>query len=200
MLPTRSDRADRRFLLLLAASVVLHALVFLGYSLQARHRTWIRPGLEWLQVSLQTPDSPSPHSIKNRQQSSIPVLPTLESVMQDSPVRQEHNVAGGSKHVTSATRADAEENHLLGSLRTRLGQLLIYPPIARERGWEGEVRVKLVVTASGVLTDIQLARSSGYPVLDAVSLQSLRQVGTLPPPGKPWQLTLPIQFRLADNI
>ena len=79
-----------------------------------------------------------------------------------------------------------------------------YPALARHRGWEGELAVRLRVEADGTLTQLEVDRSSGIRVLDAAALHTLRQVRSLPEAqdwlgGNHFDMVLPIRYRLTDE-
>jgi len=46
-----------------------------------------------------------------------------------------------------------------------------YPVIARRRGWEGEVLLRVGVEGEGRVSAVEVDRSSGYPVLDRSALR-----------------------------
>jgi TonB family protein len=50
-----------------------------------------------------------------------------------------------------------------------------YPPEALINGWEGEVVVELRVGASGAVSDVRVARSSGFEALDEQALDMYRR-------------------------
>ena len=50
-----------------------------------------------------------------------------------------------------------------------------YPEISRRKGEEGTVELSFVVLASGKTTDIVLAHSSGFPLLDDAAIQAVRR-------------------------
>lgn len=95
-------------------------------------------------------------------------------------------------------------NQLLGELQTRLSRYLAYPPLARERGWEGTVLLGLRVESNGHLEKIRIERSSGYAVLDHSALNSLNRLGHLAGVS-PWlngrslDMQLPIIYQLVEN-
>lgn len=96
-------------------------------------------------------------------------------------------------------------NQLLGQLQTVLARYLIYPPVARKRGWEGTVIVSLRVTPEGALKDIQLARSSGYDVLDRSALRALGRIPRIDFVGvaahhTALQLRIPIRYKLTGMV
>lgn len=90
-----------------------------------------------------------------------------------------------------------------GRLQTDLSRYFSYPPIARQRGWQGHVRVAFTVQADGQLTDVRITHSSGYHVLDASALEALRRVGWLPQArewlhGQALTMELPVIYRLEN--
>lgn len=78
-----------------------------------------------------------------------------------------------------------------------------YPPLARERGWEGVVEVGVIVRARTVVPEIVLVRSSGRALLDEQALETISQaarVSVLPEGlrGKDFRENFPIKFSLED--
>ena len=62
-----------------------------------------------------------------------------------------------------------------------------YPPISYDNAEEGTVTLLLAVQPDGSVSDIRIARSSGYQRLDAAAVRSLRQAKFQPATchGKP---------------
>lgn len=50
-----------------------------------------------------------------------------------------------------------------------------YPDIARQNQWQGTVLLKLTIDDAGRVTAVEVARSSGYSVLDAAAVSAVRQ-------------------------
>lgn len=50
-----------------------------------------------------------------------------------------------------------------------------YPRIARQRGWEGEVLLKLSVSSEGQVEQVAIVRSSGHAVLDRAAVRAVRR-------------------------
>ena len=93
---------------------------------------------------------------------------------------------------------------MLGALKTRLSQYLTYPPLARDRGWEGKVLLGLRVEPDGRFDKIRIERSSGYAVLDNSALNSLKRLGNIVearvwPEGHSIDVQLPVLYRLIEN-
>lgn len=95
-------------------------------------------------------------------------------------------------------------NQLLGELQTRLSRYLAYPPLARQRGWEGTVLLGMRVESDGHLGKIRIERSSGYAVLDHSALNSLSRLGQVAGVsawlnGRNMDMQLPVIYRLVEN-
>jgi len=77
-----------------------------------------------------------------------------------------------------------------------------YPAVARRRGYEGEVVLRLAIDADGNVLDVTIARPSRYPVLDRAALRAARQWRFSPArrDGLPVAATkqVPVEFRLTD--
>jgi periplasmic protein TonB len=75
-----------------------------------------------------------------------------------------------------------------------------YPLLARQRGWQGVVLLRLSIGSDGAVTSVAVERSSGYAVLDAEAVAAVRTWrGTPARRGGqvvPTEETLPIRFRL----
>jgi protein TonB len=103
-----------------------------------------------------------------------------------------------------AAGTDETHNQLLGELQTRLSRYLVYPPLARRRGWEGTVLLGMRVESDGHLHQLRIDHSSGYTVLDHSALNSLNRVGRLAEAtawleGRELDMQLPVIYRLIDN-
>jgi TonB family protein len=71
------------------------------------------------------------------------------------------------------------ENATAGKCRAKLDSTIdaqqFYPASAKRQGIEGDAVVRYFVpTASGSPVDAEIARSSGYPALDAAALDTIR--------------------------
>lgn len=72
-----------------------------------------------------------------------------------------------------------------------------YPMVARQRGWEGTVRVNLAVGSDGQVQTAQLRQSSGHRALDDAAIVVARQSRFTPPAtrGLPTPLHGHIEYR-----
>jgi len=79
----------------------------------------------------------------------------------------------------------------------------VYPIGARERGEQGVVRLRFVVTRAGRARDVRVAMSSGYRALDRAALRAVRRAefraaqegGGIP---HEQEMSLTFEFRLQD--
>lgn len=94
------------------------------------------------------------------------------------------------------------------SLQAMLHEALVahfhYPPLARQNGWQGEVRLGLRIEPNGALAHIHIITSSGYGILDRAALRSLAAVYRLPHAaallnGSGFNLILPVRYQLLDS-
>lgn len=111
------------------------------------------------------------------------------------------------KTVAQAVQDNPDNRDTLNSLRAAVYSALqarfTYPRRARMRGWEGTVVVSLRIMADGHLSDIQVADSSGVPVLDRAALRSLARI-RVPQvvawlDGREIDLLIPVEYRLTDS-
>lgn len=93
----------------------------------------------------------------------------------------------------------------LALLQEKIYSQLIYPPKAAVQNLEGIVKVKLLLSNDGRIKNIDIAQSSGYPLLDAAAILSARNASPLPLPkghsaNKDLQITVPITYRNSSPL
>lgn len=88
-------------------------------------------------------------------------------------------------------------NHL-SYLRKLLTESLEYPTIARLRGWEGRVVVKICLFGRS-LCSVKIEESSGYRVLDEAVIKAVHKVyQNFPEAREKVNLVVPVQFTLKE--
>lgn len=79
-----------------------------------------------------------------------------------------------------------------------------YPSTARRRGWEGEVRLLVNVTATGRVSKVAISQSSGYQILDRAAANSVYrwrfQAAMRNGREVPGQVMVPIRFSIKDTF
>jgi len=121
------------------------------------------------------------------------VAPLTPSVTVGSP--QGGGAGGGSGRAGSGTAGGGYAAPNYG-----INPLPKYPPLAREKGYEGTVYLRVLVRADGRVGQLTIDRSSGYEILDREAVDSVKGWAFLPAKkgGKPvesWVL-LPVKFAL----
>ena len=121
-----------------------------------------------------------------------------------SPAQPSAAVAHASPPVAETAPA-RPQGSLLDAYRQRLAELLAgqqqYPRVAAQRGWEGEVRLRLQVARKGNLVSVHIDSSSGFEVLDQHALAMLDRLASLPPlpdglEASEIQVVVPVNYRL----
>jgi len=87
----------------------------------------------------------------------------------------------------------------LGLIQEKVNSCFIYPQEARIKDWEGIVKVRFTVAQDGRIKEIDIAESSGYPLLDAAAILAIKDASPYPFPkdyiGKDeLQAILPIHY------
>jgi TonB family protein len=72
----------------------------------------------------------------------------------------------------------------LSIVNQKVQTFINYPQEALEQGWEGIVKVKFVINQDGQITDIYIAESSGYPLLDAAAMFAVQDASPYPFPNE----------------
>jgi len=208
------NRTLVRFIL---ASVALHALVIaLAYAgvpaprrpgsseltlyMQAAGAQTERTTAAWRQPIDASPPVRSPLTAR-RLPASAPRTDAVDTDVAPADIQPAH---ADPDPETVARTTDAARNFVLGELQTELSRYLIYPPVARLRGWDGTVWLALTVDADGRLEHLSVDRSSGYAILDRSALRALERVGRVHAAaaklnGESTHLKLPVVYRLMED-
>ena len=141
--------------------------------------------------------------------------PAPQEVRQPQPPsghRPEPEAYGAARPTTGdatpVAAARPDQQSLLGRYAQQLSRLLAshqeYPRLAAQRGWEGEVRLRLKVARQGNLLSVQVDRSSGYDILDQHALQLVDLASGLPPlpdglEGSEILVIVPVNYRLKKS-
>ena len=78
-----------------------------------------------------------------------------------------------------------------------------YPKIAREKGWEGTVLLKVLVSENGSPSQVVVEKSAGYPALDHSALEAVKRWKFNPAYHEnipyPSLILVPVRFNLTDS-
>jgi protein TonB len=133
-----------------------------------------------------------------------PVPPPLISVPQ-KPVEQPTFVAPPPPQEPPKKLVTQDMDAARGYYSSQLGREFAkhkdYPRLARMRGWQGTVQVKLQVDATGAVISSSISKSSGHDVLDKQALEMVQKALPLPRPpealrDQEFTVLVPVDFRL----
>jgi protein TonB len=100
------------------------------------------------------------------------------------------------------TKSGAGQGPSVAVARSYGNEPPVYPDLARRRGWEGRVVLRVVVDATGQATDVGVETSSGYRMLDDAALAAVERWRFEPArlAGIPVvaSVDVPVTFRLTD--
>lgn len=173
---------SRRLILAIALSLALHGGLLLPDALK---RLTAAPPPAALQATLRLPPRPE--------------TPAAEALLKNTLDNETHETV---KAPTLPPAAENPSARLRPSLKRevqaaqkKLAQHLFYPPEAVARGIEGEVRLIVTLTDDGSIADVNIAASSGHPILDNAAIKAAYAAGRLSG-GASRELILPVIFRL----
>ena len=138
---------------------------------------------------------------------SAPVAAGLAPTAESGRPAPSSGQAGSVGERTGAVAREGVNAEVLTQYRLALGlearRFKRYPRLARERGWEGRVELRIQVLPGGAVVPV-VQRGSGFAVLDEQALEMLeRAIRATPLPealrGRSLQLELPIAFSLNDD-
>jgi protein TonB len=136
--------------------------------------------------------------------SAAPGTPPIASVQTRQAPQATVGTPATESAAASGNEADAgtlEQYRLALIVATR--RYKRYPAIAMEKGWQGTVRVHMVIGANGVIAGASIKTSSGHEILDNQALDMLKKgKTTVPIPaslrGREFSIEIPVIFNL-DN-
>lgn len=98
---------------------------------------------------------------------------------------------------------EQQQQHLRASVMAFITGQLNYPAIARRKGWQGVVKLQLLIESDGHISDLHIEQTSGYALLDKAALSSL-QLAHVPDAaqwldGKAVSIVVPVEYRLVGS-
>ncbi len=187
------DTTNRPIGWFVAFSLLLHALLFWGVI---QHQA--------------TAPTPAPQKAASGLHISLMPyrVPTQKSKSEQRETKNvTQQVANDATHTVSETTKQQTEKHrdtdasfreqIMVKLRQSLAAHFVYPLLARQRNWQGEVLLAFRLERDGRISEVRVARSSGYSLLDHAALSALDKIGRISE-MLPRTLTveLPVIYRL----
>lgn len=139
----------------------------------------------------------------------VATAPVAAAPIAAAPVAAVPAAAASAAAAPDAAAARAADESLTAEnygrdLSSLLSRQRPYPRLAAQRGWQGEVRLRVHVARKGAIVAVQLLRSSGFAVLDQDAVQLVQQADPLPNPppllqDREFQIIVPIFYKLAKS-
>lgn len=113
-------------------------------------------------------------------------------------------ISGSTSHGRHQLSSAAKYQKVRAELFRALLPYFEYPAVARRRGWQGRVKIGLLVEADGDLSGIHLVESSGYALLDKAAVEDVLELNSVPAAaqwlnGDEMDIVFPVSYRLRDR-
>lgn len=148
-------------------------------------------------------------------QATLPVItdtapakqrPADQPVAQAQPETAVENRSDKSQSMQASSTTisrEQQQQHLRASVMAFITGQLNYPAIARHKGWQGVVKLQLLIESDGHISDLHIQQTSGYALLDKAALSSL-QLAHVPDAaqwldGKAVSIVVPVEYRLVGS-
>jgi protein TonB len=176
----------RSLLVAYTVSLLLHAAVFWGGALNQLLKP---PPVRILQASLRLPPVEAP-----------PAEPLIKNTLdreetKPEPKPPEPEIKPAPNTLKPALRPAKAEKREVQAAQRKIAEHTYYPPEAISGGIEGDVRLLLVLSEDGAISDVQIASSSGHAMLDNAAIKAAYAMGRLSGVTAR-QMILPVSFRL----
>jgi protein TonB len=125
--------------------------------------------------------APAPPAPPPSVQAAAPPVAHRPSMQRSVDLR---DVAGAAPHRSTAagsSTGSAAEANYASLLFRAIDRVRFYPIGSRDRGEEGRVVLRVTIAADGRLLDAYIAGGSGYPDLDAATIEMARRAAPYPP-------------------
>jgi protein TonB len=99
----------------------------------------------------------------------------------------------GENHEIRANRYLREH---FAYIRDLIAGRVVYPNVAVRMGWSGRVAVSFVIREDGDVEELRVAKTSGYPMLDADAVKTVRRSAPFPRPPVRARLVVPVEYML----
>jgi protein TonB len=84
-------------------------------------------------------------------------------------------------------------------IRDLVQKKAMYPKIAQQRSWEGQVVISFVVLSDGSAKEIKVVTSSGRDILDRSAVEAVKSASPFPRPPAELELKMPITYKLLEG-
>ena len=158
----------------------------------------------------QTTAKPKPaEQAKRTMVASNEVEPPSQSVVAEEPVYSHEQPPVTTTAITKsnnvsemeqqAVKAEQQRMTLTQRLRQALNRHFYYPKQARRQGWQGEVLLSFTLNKNGTISNILIAQSSEYGILDRAAIDALNRVQAIDVQlDREFSLEIPISYGITE--
>lgn len=143
-------------------------------------------------VSTQTPPE-----VAHKEQASpdpAPVIEKTEAVVSEQAAVAADTKANGNPTVSSAPETESKCQYAYNPEPE-------YPAIAKSRGWQGKVKLRVRVSAGGAISNIEIEQTSGHEILDEAAIETVKKYQFIPAKqgdtAVACAVIVPITFRIS---
>lgn len=178
----KQGNTSRRFILLLGVSLVLHIFILLFIS-QVKSINVISAVSQQASINVKL----TQRTEKSISELTIPIKKIIKQTTIPVNVRKTTTIAQTQKHVqpkqikqeeliSTEQRNAINRAEILSKVQSKMHTYFYYPRIAQTKSWQGTVKLYFNFDKIGKINNIQIARSSGYSVLDDAAINALTKV------------------------
>lgn len=161
-----------------------------------RHEIEAPPKLE--PSPLQAAEKPQPEVAEEKIQPEKEIKDTQEAktatTIKSSPD------ALAQENIKMMRYSDGVENEFLQAIYRAMLKRHVYPPLAIQRGYEGEVLVKFMIDVTGEISQLEIVKHSPYSLLDKAAIKTVKRAcKDFPKPRENVYIEIPIAYNLQQG-
>lgn len=154
------------------------------------------PEKEAAQTTAHPPEAPREEGVHEADETNAGI-----HALPPGPAQAETGVRRDTGDKTPGGSAEDETGRFMAMARSRIEKVKSYPRWARERGFEGMVGVRFVITPDGMVDEITIVRPCHCEALNRAACESIKRAAPFTPrpsslDGKKLAMEVDIGFRL----
>lgn len=151
---------------------------------------------------LQAAETPQ-EKVKPEPQQEVAQTATDSQEAQEAKVAtttQPNPDANANENVKLLRYSDGIENEYLKAIRHAIQKRHVYPPLAIQRGYEGEVHLKFMIDKNGAISNLQIIKRSAYSMLDKAAIKTLKRAcKDFPKPQERVYIEIPVIYNIQHS-
>ncbi|MCI5786655.1 MAG: energy transducer TonB [Helicobacter trogontum] len=155
---------------------------------------------------IQAPPKPVPTPLQAMEEPQTKIVEetseTTKEVLQETQAKEATTIAKpdnealAQENVKIMRYSDGDDNEFLRAIHRAVEKRHVYPPLALQRGYEGEVLVKFYMDVSGKVSRFEIVRNSPHSLLDKAAIRTLKRACKhFPKPLENVYVEIPIVYK-----